>query len=155
MQSPIREKGAGSNALEWIPLETKGAAPLEADPKLVQAAEQTPYAGTLLCGRLGSGDLFSRETDRIDLLHAQFGQLCEDMESAAVYKVCHLYRIPVIGIRIISNNELTGRHEAPELFRQAQEKLQGFLYRYLQALTAGKGPAEPADCNPFSEAANI
>ncbi len=155
MQSPIRKKGAGSNALEWIPLETKGSAPLEADPKLVQAAEQTPYAGTLLCGRLGSGDLFSRETDRIDLLHAQFGQLCEDMESAAVYKVCHLYRIPVIGIRIISNNELTGRHEAPELFRQAQEKLQGFLYRYLQALTAGKGPAEPADCNPFSEAANI
>ena len=145
MQSPIRKKGAGSNALEWIPLE----------PKLVRAAEQTPYAGTLLRGRLGSGDLFSRETDRIDLLHAQFGQLCEDMESAAVYKVCHLYRIPVIGIRIISNNELTGRHEAPELFRQAQEKLQGFLYRYLQALTAGQGPAEPADCNPFSEAANI
>ena len=120
-----------------------------------ETAEQTPYAGTLLRGRLGSGDLFSRETDRIDLLHAQFGQLCEDMESAAVYKVCHLYRIPVIGIRIISNNELTGRHEAPELFRQAQEKLQGFLYRYLQALTAGQGPAEPADCNPFSEAANI
>lgn len=107
MQSPIRKKGAGSNALEWIPLETKGSALLEADPKLVRAAEQTPYAGTLLRGRLGSGDLFSRETDRIDLLHAQFGQLCEDMESAAVYKVCHLYRIPVIGIRIISNNELT------------------------------------------------
>ena len=146
MQSPIREKGAGSN-----PLETKGGAPLEADPKLVQAAEQTPYAGTLLRGRLGSGDLFSRETDRIDLLHAQFGQLCEDMESAAAYKVCHLYHIPVIGIRIISNNELTGRHEAPELFRRTQEKLQSFLYRYLQALTAGKGPseAEPAGCTPF------
>lgn len=140
MQSPIRKKGAGSNALEWIPLETKGSALLEADPKLVRAAEQTPYAGTLLRGRLGSGDLFSRETDRIDLLHAQFGQLCEDMESAAVYKVCHLYRIPVIGIRIISNNELTGRHEAPGAVPASAGEAAGLPLQISAGAHGGQGP---------------
>lgn len=79
----------------------------------MELAEKTPYDGKLLRGKLGSGDLFSRETDRIDLLHTQFGELCEDMESAAVYKVCQTFHVPVIGIRIISNNEITGKHDDP------------------------------------------
>lgn len=134
MCSPIKAKGEGSNALEWIPWEA-GSFVLQADAELVQIADKVTYDGKLICGRLGSGDLFSRETDRIDLLHARFGELCEDMESAAVYKVCKTHSIPVIGIRIISNNEITGKHDTAERFQITQKKLQEYIYRYIQAVT--------------------
>ncbi len=133
MRSPAKEKGQGSNALEWVPGET-GSCPLEGDPKLVRLAEKVPYCGNLLRGRLGSGDLFSRETDRIDLLHTQLGEVCEDMESAAVYTVCRTLNIPVVGIRMISNNELAGMRDNPEYFRIAHKKLQDYTYGYLREL---------------------
>ena len=50
-------------------------------------------------GTLGSGDLFSREADRIAWLRARFGELCEDMESAAVYQACAAHGVPVVGLR--------------------------------------------------------
>lgn len=58
-------------------------------------------------GILGSGDVFNREYDRINWIHNLFGNLCEDMESIGTYSVCSKFNIPCIGIRIISNNELT------------------------------------------------
>ncbi|MFQ8758582.1 MAG: hypothetical protein ACLSAF_03025 [Intestinimonas sp.] len=36
------------------------------------------------------------------------GERCEDMESIASYQLCHRFGTPCIGLRIISNNELTG-----------------------------------------------
>lgn len=126
MRTPTKTKGQGSNALEWRPGEDTALS--EADPELLARAEEVPYEGRIQRGRLGSGDLFSRETDRIDLLHLQLGELCEDMESSAVYKTCHVHGIPVLGIRIISNNELTGKND----FQAAQEKLQHYIYQYLQ-----------------------
>ena len=58
-------------------------------------------------GILGSGDVFNREYDRIKWTHNLFGNLCEDMESIGTYSACSKFNIPCIGIRIISNNELT------------------------------------------------
>ncbi len=87
--------------------------------------------GTVLHGRLGSGDIYSRGPGTIDELHAKYGELCEDMESAAVYKTCDIFKVPVIGIRIISNNELTGE---PEDFDGAHALLQDYIYDYLTRL---------------------
>ena len=141
MRTPIKARGQGSNALEWFPWKS-GSFLLQADPRLVELAEKTPYDGKLLRGKLGSGDLFSRETDRIDLLHTQFGELCEDMESAAVYKVCQTFHVPVIGIRIISNNEITGKHDDPEQFQIAHQKLQNYIYQYIGKLTDSIGVSD-------------
>ena len=57
-------------------------------------------------GILGSGDVFNREYDRIVWINDTFHTLCEDMESIGTYSVCNKFKVPCIGIRIISNNEL-------------------------------------------------
>ncbi len=62
--------------------------------------------GTVIAGTLGSGDLFSKEKDRIMWLHETFGNVSEDMESFAVYAACRECQIPCVSIRVISNNEL-------------------------------------------------
>lgn len=133
MRSPVKGKGAGSNALEWRPGNTS-TFDLKADAQLVEYALKVPCDGRLRLGKLGAGDLFSREIDRIDLLHQQLGQVCEDMESTAVYKACHDCDVPVIGIRIISNNEITGEHDSIETFSKVQLKLQQYILKYIELL---------------------
>ena len=102
---------------------------------MVEKALSIPYEGKVLCGRLGTGDVFSKEADRIDLLHSQLGEISEDMESVAVYNVCEKLNIPFIGIRVISNNELTGNSDIEKQFEIAQTKLQLFIFKFLTELT--------------------
>lgn len=132
-RTPIKGVGEGSNALEWRPGKA-GTFILEADQKLINIAEETPYDGNKVIGRLGSGDIYSREADRIALLHSELNELCEDMETIAVYKACHTMNTPVLGIRIISNNELLGNYDEEEQFTFAQKKLQKFILDYIEKL---------------------
>ena len=86
-------------------------------------------------GTIGSGDVFNREIDRIDWISNNFGNLCEDMESIGVYSVCNKFNIPCIGIRIISNNEITGE----ELDENQAIILQELLVESLELRSRGKG----------------
>ena len=132
---PIRAAGQGSDALTWQP--GPRAVPMECDAQLLELVQRVPCAGGKVhIGRLGTGDLFSRESDRIDWLHKTFGNLCEDMESAAVYKACHAAGVPVLGVRVIANNELTGMHDAPDcgFFERAKDMLQDHMLNVICAL---------------------
>ena len=106
---PSKNKGEGSNPFEWEP--NKRAKEIKsANSELVQKFQKflkEQYAGKVYTGIIGSGDVFSREIDRIDWISNNFGNLCEDMESIGVYSVCNKFNVPCIGIRIISNNEIT------------------------------------------------
>lgn len=86
--------------------------------------------GRVTGGRLGSGDLFSREHDRIHWLRERAGEDCEDMESLAAYRVCRRFGVPCLGLRVISNNELTGEPYR----REVGEDLQDFLLSVLAHL---------------------
>lgn len=138
IRTPARKKGEGSNAMDWHPGNSSSFI-INADPQLLQLvgkfSSQISYDGKIICGRLGSGDLFSKETDRIDLLHSQLGELSEDMESVAVYKVCQTFDVPVIGIRVISNNEITGNEDVEKQFEIAETKLQKYILQLLHRLT--------------------
>ena len=107
---PSKNRGEGSNPFEWEP--NKRAKEIKnANSELVQKFQKflkEKYTGKVYTGTIGSGDVFSREIDRIDWISNNFGNLCEDMESIGVYSVCNKFSIPCIGIRIISNNEITG-----------------------------------------------
>lgn len=131
MRSPRRGRGEGSNALEWWPGERRSFV-LPADPGLLSIARSVAHGGRVIVGRLGSGNLFSRETDRIDRLHAQLGELCEDMETAASYKVCSDFGIPVLGVRIISNNELTGENDDAARYGNVHRKLADYVFALLR-----------------------
>lgn len=135
MRMPLRAPGEGSDALSWRPGQSN-TVEYEADGRLAEAAREVEYDGRLIVGRLGAGDVFSREADRIDWLHAHMGHLCEDMESTAVYKACAACGVPVLGVRIISNNELTGPRDDEEKYRQAQVRLQQYVFRLLKRLCA-------------------
>ena len=78
-------------------------------------------------GTLGSGDVFNREYDRIMWLQNQFHHLSEDMESIGTYCVCNQFGIPCIGIRIISNNELTNEKLDKEQTIRLQELFINFF----------------------------
>ena len=57
-------------------------------------------------GAIVSGDGWNKEYDRIMWYISEFNSLAEDMESYSVYKVCTDNKVPVLGIRMISNNEI-------------------------------------------------
>ena len=134
MRMPLKGPGEGSDALEWRPGRSNTIV-VEADERLVRAAEEIEHEGRVIVGRLGAGDIFSREADRIDWLHERMGQLCEDMESVAVYKACAAAGVPVLGVRIISNNELVGPgRDDDEKYERAQAGLQGFIWKLIERL---------------------
>ena len=124
--APTRGAGEGSDPFSWAPGE--GAEVLPSDEALTAALLAAPYAGgRKRSGTLGSGDLFTREADRIRWLRARFGQLCEDMESAGCYVSCARLGVPCAGVRIISNNELTGEAYQREMGLVLQRFLLGAL----------------------------
>lgn len=107
LEMPKRDFGEGMAPEEWLKMDTEYIA---ADPALVRAFEQglgqETRSGKVVTGILGTGDLFSKEKDRIQWLHDTFGHLSEDMESFAVYKACRECGVPCVALRVISNNEL-------------------------------------------------
>lgn len=115
----IKSKGEGSNALEWIPNPKRSYKVLATDWLLDSVKEKAKEE--MYFGCLGSGDLFSREWDRIDYLRECFGHDSEDMETLASYKVCEEFNIPHIGFRIISNNELLNTPKDKTTYKTIQE----------------------------------
>lgn len=97
--------GEGSDSLDWYPCKRSYVVP--STPEYVKLADSIAFDGKRRVGTLGSGDLFSKEIDRINYLHGLFGELCEDMESVAALKVCAAFGVDRLALRIISNNEIT------------------------------------------------
>lgn len=107
LKMPAKQKGEGSNPFEWE-ANDRGKEVYFCDDYLLKIAENTKYQiGKKYIGRLGSGDIFNREVDRIHWIQGKYDNLCEDMESIGVYQTCQHFHIPCIGIRVISNNEIT------------------------------------------------
>lgn len=104
---------------------------LEGDARWAERFEAAPYSGgRVFSGRLGTGDVFNREYDRIAWLCEQAGEDCEDMESLAAYRVCRRSAVPCLGLRIISNNELTGEPYRREVGEDLQEFILSVLLHY-------------------------
>lgn len=97
--------GEGSDSLDWYPSKRSYVVP--STPKFVRVADEIEFDGKKRVGVLGSGDVFSKEVDRINYMHGLFDELCEDMESVAALKVCEAFGVDRLALRIISNNEIT------------------------------------------------
>lgn len=109
----------------------------KADKKLIELIMEIKdeyTSGEICIGRIGSGDIWNRETDRIMLLNSKYGTLCEEMETAAVYSVAKDFDIPVVGIRIISNNEVLKEEYKKELATDCQIFVEKVIKRYIKTL---------------------
>lgn len=90
--------------------------------------------GEVRIGRIGSGDIWNREADRILMLNSKYGTLCEEMETASVYSVAKDFDIPVIGIRIVSNNEVLKQDYRKELATDCQKYVEKVVRKYIKEL---------------------
>lgn len=111
-KTPLKKEGEGSDSLSWellnfIDGEINRFQYQSGNAHWVELAKKVTYTdGKVHIGTIGSGDGWNREADKILWLHENFGTLCEEMEGIAVYTVANNFAIPVLGIRIISNNEI-------------------------------------------------
>ena len=126
---PKRKLGEGSDPFAWEGYRTTY---YQADGVLLDLYSKLPYtSGRMVKGKAATGDVFSREDDRIVWLSEKFHTICEDMETAAVYEVCELFRTPCIGLRVISNNELLDEEFNEEPAKLLQHYIWKITHDYL------------------------
>ena len=82
-----------------------------ADEKLLKVAKRTAARNkkwNVTLGTIGSANGWNNAVDHINFLRDSFGIDCEEMEVNAVALICHNAGTPFIGIRVISDNSITG-----------------------------------------------
>ena len=68
---------------------------------------ETPIHGGLIC----SGDKFITDREELNVIKGNFPEgLAVDMESGAIAQVCHIYKVPFISFRIISDTPGAENH---------------------------------------------
>lgn len=137
-KTPIKGLNEESNSLEWTitdfqQKDDSNTTEYKADEKLIDLAKEINdfKYGKIRIGTIGSGDVFNKEIDRINYIHNKLDTSCEEMESAAVYKVAQTLNVPVIGFRIISNNELLNEKYDVKYGKYSQEFTYTFLKKYI------------------------
>ena len=68
---------------------------------------------------------------------SSFETVCEEMEGFAVYSVAEKFKVPVIGFRVISNNELTGEKYDTKYGECSQEFTYCFVKRFINEYEKG------------------
>ena len=61
-------------------------------------------------GTIGTSDTWINWVDGVKFLHEKYGTSCEEMETVAAAQICHSTGIPFLGVRVISNNVITGEN---------------------------------------------
>ena len=81
------------------------------DGRLLSVAVSLDASVPVHAGVICTGDKFITERAELDAIKAEFPEgLAVDMESAAIAQVCHLYRVPFISFRIISDTPGADAH---------------------------------------------
>ena len=102
------------------------------DDTLLAAARSvrdTYTRGRVVDGVIASSDVWNSELDRIQHFHDAFGTSAEEMEAAAVAQVAGIFKIPFLGIRVLSNNITNGDPYNPK----TGEACQAFVYDVVKA----------------------
>lgn len=141
VKTSIRKLGEGVDTNKWEHLNFKHGrkelVPVKANERLIRVAQKVGKnyeKGNVILGRVGSGDIWNREVDRILMFHNKFGTLCEDMESFAVLQVAEKYDIPAISIRIISNNEVNNEAYDRNLGHDCQKFVIDLVNEYVRGI---------------------
>ena len=132
-----RAKGDGSNHAEWAPLDlmrTEGSAGQDpaartmrrypGDEDLLDAARRARgqyRKGRVVDGVIGSSEVWNSEIDRIQRFHDEYGTSVEEMEAASAAQIAGLFKIPFLGIRVLSNNITNGEAYDPKVGEACQE----------------------------------
>ncbi|MFM5158303.1 5'-methylthioadenosine nucleosidase [Aeromonas veronii] len=103
------------------------------DPELVGRAlgmADRYQHGRVVAGIIGTADEWNRQVARINWLHQTYNTAAEEMETASAALVAEAYKVPFVGIRVLSNTDLHGEEFDP----QAAIHCQQFVIDYTKAL---------------------
>lgn len=134
-RTPYKKEKEGSNPNEWELLtflsgELDRLIEEKTEEKLLSITKKILKGKNIHIGKIGSGDVWNREFDRIMYLNKKYNIICEDMESIATYTIANRNNIPVISIKMISDNIITGE----EYNREVGIDLQKVMIKYLEKL---------------------
>jgi adenosylhomocysteine nucleosidase len=144
-RAPHRAAGAGSNPLAWRPIDVnlEGSASLSppsvarfpGDATLLDAAHGVTKSysrGRVVDGVIGTSDLWIDELDLIARFHRDYGTSVEEMETASAAQVAGTFKVPFLGIRVVSDNVTNGAAYTPK----TSEACEDFVYEVLKAYIA-------------------
>ena len=142
-----RGRGEGSSFAEWAPLDlmrSEGSAGndpsartmrrFHGDETLLAAARSvrdTYKKGRVVDGVIGSSEVWNSELDRVQYFHDAFGTSAEEMEAAAVAQIAGLFKIPFLGIRVLSNNITNGDPYNPTVGEACQDFVRDVVRAYI------------------------
>ncbi len=95
----------------------------------------TPIHGGLIC----SGDKFVTDRSELDAIKGQFPEgLAVDMESGAIAQICHLYKVPFISFRIISDTPGAENHweQYTNFWGEMADRSFGVTHAFISAIPA-------------------
>lgn len=131
-----RKENEGSNPNDWELLtflsgEEDRLIEQKSNDNLVEITKQINQNNYKIhYGKIGSGDAWNQEIDRLIHLNQKYNILCEDMEAIAAYTIGNQWNIPVISIKMISDNSLIGE----EYNRNVGIEIQKYILKYLEKL---------------------
>ncbi|NNM54501.1 MAG: 5'-methylthioadenosine/adenosylhomocysteine nucleosidase [Spirochaetales bacterium] len=107
---------------------------------LLHTSGELPSSVQIVLGQIGSGDTFVHDPEYIDRLRANFPEMAAvEMEGAAIAQVCHLFHIPFVVIRAIS--DVAGK-ESPMTFDEflplASQRSAQLVRQLIKELSHGK-----------------
>ena len=106
---------------------------LQCANSLTPATEGMTIHNGLIC----SGDKFITDRAELDYIKGSFPEgLAVDMESGAIAQVCHLYQVPFISFRIISDTPGADEHwqQYTNFWETVAERSFGITHQFLHAL---------------------
>ena len=83
---------------------------------------------------MASYDSWESRVDNILFLHEKFGSSCEEMETFAAAKVCRIYGVPFLGVRIISNSASNDEEFIPETGHECQAVVIEIVKDYIKEM---------------------
>lgn len=107
------------------------------DGRLVRKAVSLPLAVPVHAGLICTGDKFITERGELDAIKAAFPEgLAVDMESAAIAQVCHLYGVPFISFRIVSDTPGADAHwqQYEDFWETMADRSFGVVRTFLEGL---------------------
>ena len=96
---------------------------------------ETPIHGGLIC----SGDKFITDREELNIIKGNFPEgLAVDMESGAIAQVCHIYKVPFISFRIISDTPGAENHweQYTNFWGEMADRSFGVTKAFLESLPA-------------------
>src|SRR5262249_42092251 len=149
-RTKYRAAGAGSNPLDWRPIDLTAAdgsaandpnarriARFEADAGLLDAARSVAksYArGKIVEGAIGSSARWNDEIDLVTRFHTEFGTAVEEMETASAAQIARQMSVPFLGIRVVSDNITNGDPYDPKTSEACEDYVFEVVRAYVRTL---------------------